>query len=196
MPDAKPDARDIEGYRRLYDMADSFGREVADFRSEVSIPVHNQLRYAGHHLLQSIDDNGVVADADQLADAKDHCERAMYEAAEAGIIQALHEIEDFRDEFRDVVVKDVVDNYLDMLVQSESARELIIKGRADRESVESQTTEFMESFRGLVRTLKTLDAARDDLNAKKRVLVRENRRFWITVIGIIGTVAIAVSNFI
>ncbi len=44
MPNAKPDARDIESYRRLYDKADSFGREVADFRSEVSIPVHNQLR--------------------------------------------------------------------------------------------------------------------------------------------------------
>ncbi len=120
----------------------------------------------------------------------------MYEAAEAGIIQALREMEDFRDEFRDVVVKDVVDNYLDILIQSESARNLIIKGRSGRESVESQTAQFMESFRGLVRTLKTLGAARDDLNAKKRALVRENRRFWIAVIGIIGTVAIAVSNFI
>lgn len=196
MPDAKPDARDIAGYRRLYDKADSFGREVADFRSEVSIPVHNQLRYAGHHLLQSIDDNGTVADADQLADAKGHCKRAMYEAAEAGIIHALREMEDFRDEFRDIVVKDVVDNYLDMLVQSEAARDLIITGRAGRESVESQTAEFMESFRALTHTLRTLDAARDDLNAKKRALVRENRRFWITVIGIIGTVAIAVSSFI
>ena len=41
-------------YRDLYDKADSFAREVWQFRGTVALPAHNQLRYAGHHLLKSL----------------------------------------------------------------------------------------------------------------------------------------------
>lgn len=75
---------DLQELRRLYETADGFAREVGEFRSEVPIPAHNELRYAGHHLLQSLDNDGTVADEDQLRKARNHCERAMYEAAEAG----------------------------------------------------------------------------------------------------------------
>ena len=95
-----PDADAIRELRNLYETADSFAREVSEFRSEVSIPVHNELRYAGHHLLQSIDDGGTIVEGGQFSRAKRHCERAMYEAAEAGIMSALDEIAAFRNRIR------------------------------------------------------------------------------------------------
>ena len=83
---------DIRELRDLYETADVFAREVSELRSEVPIPAHNELRYAGHHLLQSINDEGEVADEDLFRKAKNHCERAMYEAAEAGIMHILEAV--------------------------------------------------------------------------------------------------------
>ena len=77
-------------------------------RSEVAIPATNELRYAGHHLLQSINEDGMVHDEEYLRKAKSHCERAMYEAAEAGIMSALEQINDFRKDYKDIVVSEVV----------------------------------------------------------------------------------------
>ena len=38
---------DVTELRQLYETADSFAREVGELRSEVPIPAHNELRYAG-----------------------------------------------------------------------------------------------------------------------------------------------------
>ena len=46
MPDAK-----VRELKELYEEADRFAREVGEFQYEVPIPAHNELRYAGHHLL-------------------------------------------------------------------------------------------------------------------------------------------------
>ena len=53
--------------------------------------------YAGHHLLPSLEGNAEVSKPDELRKAKNHCERAMYDAAEAGIIYAIDEIARFQD---------------------------------------------------------------------------------------------------
>ncbi len=82
-----PEPRIVE-IRRLYDQADSLAREVGELRSEVQIPAINELRYAGHDVLLAITDDGAV-DIEAFGKAKSHCERAMYEAAEAGIMFCL-----------------------------------------------------------------------------------------------------------
>ena len=101
----------ISDLRTLYDTADGFSREGAEFRAEIVIPAYNELRYAGHHLLQAIDDSGSISSNEQLRRAVSHCERAMYEAAEAGIISMLDSIDQFRKDYENIVVKDVVDDY-------------------------------------------------------------------------------------
>ena len=191
-----PDAETIRELRDLYETADRFAREVTAFRSEVSIPAHNKLRYAGHHLLQSIDDSGTIIADRNLGKAKHHCERAMYEAAEAGILSALDEIAGFRAEYRSVVVGDVVDDYIGKLRQVRKAQDLLVKGRADRTSIVDQVTKYMEAFRRLRDTLEIFDAARDDCNAKKEGLILNHRKFWIRslqfLLGIAVTAAIAI----
>lgn len=77
---ADPDLADIlQETLALYETADRFVREVGTFREDAVIPALNELRYAGHHVVQSIDAGGMVRDASQIRKARGHCERALYE---------------------------------------------------------------------------------------------------------------------
>lgn len=191
-----PDAGDVAELRRLYEKADCFAREIAEFRAEISIPAHNQLRYAGHHFLQAINDDIELVDEEQLRRAKNHCERAMYEAAEAGIISALDSIRAFRQDYKDIVVSDVLGSYTDKLVLARKAQDLLARGRADQASAVTRVSEYMNTFRELRAAAETLEAARDDLNAKVMAQVRETRRFalrlLVTVLGIVGAIVLGI----
>ena len=179
----------ISDLRTLYDTADKFAREVAEFRAEMAIPAYNELRYAGHHLLQVLDDNGSISSNEQLRRAVSHCERAMYEAAEAGIISVLDSIDQFRKEYKNIVVKDVVDDYVSILVQSRKAQDLLARGRSDQMSSSERASGYMETFRQLRDASEILEASRDDLNAKVAEQVRDTRRFIFRVLLIVfGTV--------
>jgi hypothetical protein len=183
---------DVTEFRQLYETADSFAREVGESRSEVQIPAHNELRYAGHHLLQSLSDEGTVVNEDLHRKAMNHCARAMYEAAEAGIMHELEVIQEFRQAYKTIVMGDVVPDYHKRIVKAKSAQKLLIKGRANRVDVEEHVSQYMEVFRELGETRHLLDAARDDLNAKKDAQDSSRRRAVVTsllvVLGILVTV--------
>ena len=151
--------------RHLYEKADSFAREVGELRREVAIPAINELRYAGHHILQSTDDDGTI-DIKGLGKAKSHCERAMYEAAEAGIMFCPDSIRDFGKDYSDVVISEVIHDYPQRRARAQQTLDVIIRGRSDRDSVESHVDAYMEEFRVVRDTLRLCDASRDDLNAK------------------------------
>ena len=183
----------IPELRQLYETADRFAREVGELRSEVPIPAHNELRYAGHHLLQSLRDEGAVADEDQARKAKNHCERAMYEAAEAGIIHILEAITEFRRAYKSIVVSEVVSEYREIIRKAKAARELIIAGRANRVTVEQHASQLMDVCRDLSVSLDILDASRDDLNAKREEQDSSRRRAVLRiVIGLLG-IAVAIA---
>ena len=50
-----PEFPSISELTESYETADRFTREVARFRSAVAVRANNELRYAGHHLLQALD---------------------------------------------------------------------------------------------------------------------------------------------
>ena len=186
---------DIVELRRLYEKADSFAREIGEVRGEVQIPAINELRYAGHHLLQSIDDDGVI-NIESLRKAKSHCERAMYEAAEAGIMFCLDSIKDFRRDYSDVVISDVIKEYPQRLARVQQTLDLVIMGRSDRASVETHVDAYMEEFRVARDTLRLFDASRDDLNVKRRQQVREHQRFVIRVLAMLLGILVALLGIV
>lgn len=180
----------LRQYRHLYQTADQFAREVAEFRQAVSIPAHNELRYAGHHLLQALGESGTVADEEQLRRACSHCERAMYEAAEAGIISVLQSIAQFQRDYKDLVVAEVVPTYRDCKAAARKAQGLLIRGRSKGVVATETTAEYMHAFRELRGASDLLEDARDDLNAKLRDQKRDARRFFVTtVVGLLGVAA-------
>ena len=191
-----PDAGGVAELRQLYETADRFAREIAEFRTEIAIPAYNELRYAGYHLLRALNDDGKIVDEEQLRRARNHCERAMYEAAEAGIISALDSIRAFRQDYKDIVVGDVVPDYADKLVLAKNAQDLLASGRSGRSSATGQVSDYMDTFRELRTALDKLEVSRDDLNAKITAEAREIRRFALqlalTVLGIVITAVIGI----
>lgn len=178
--------------RTLYDKADQFAREVAELEDEIAIPAINELRYAGYHLLQAIGDDGTISKDEQLRRATSHCERAMYEAAEAGINLVLVSIDQFREDYKNIVVKDVVDDYASIIVQARKAQDLLARGRSDQISSSERASCYMETFRQLRDASEMLEASRDDLNAKLSEQVKDKRRFIIRCLLILfGTVVAA-----
>ena len=167
----------ISELRALYDKADQFAREVTEFRAAIAIPAYNQLRYAGHHLLQAIDDDGSISNEEQFRRAVSHCERAMYEAAEAGILSALESISRFQKDYKNIVVKDVVDGYARILAHTRKAQDLIAHGRSDQIPSSERASRYMETFRQLREDSDLLEASRDDLNTKRFKQAEDKRQF-------------------
>ena len=185
-------ARSIAAYRQLYENADKFSREVAEFRQSIAIPAHNELRYAGHHLLQALDDSGTVAVEEQLRRACIHCERAMYEAAEAGIISLLGSISQFQEDYKDIVVVEVVPEYGDCKATARRAKDLLIRGRSKDATATDTASEYMHAFRELRAAGDMLEDARDDLNAKLADQRTNSRRFVATAaITLLGSLVAA-----
>ena len=180
--------------RTLYDKADQFVREVAEFEDEVTIPAINELRYAGYHLLQSIGDDGSISKDEQFRRAISHCERAMYEAAEAGINSVLVWIDQFREDYKNIVVKDVVDDYARILAHTRKAQDLIARGRSDQMSSSDRVSRYMETFRQLREYSELLEASRDDLNAKLSEQVKDKRRFIIRCLLILLGVVVGAAS--
>lgn len=180
--------------RTLYDKADQFVREVAEFEDEVAIPAINELRYAGYHLLQAIGDDGTISKDEQFRRAISHCERAMYEAAEAGINSVLVWIDQFREDYKNIVVKDVVDDYARILAHTRKAQDLIARGRSDQMSSSDRVSRYMETFRQLREYSELLEASRDDLNAKLSEQVRDKRRFIIRCLLILLGVVVGAAS--
>ena len=184
----------IDELRTLYDKADQFVREVAEFEDEVAIPAINELRYAGYHLLQSIGDDGTISEEEQFRRAISHCERAMYESAEAGINSVLVWIDQFREDYKNIVVKDVVDDYARILAHTRKAQDLIARGRSDQMSSSDRVSRYMETFRQLRKYSQLLEASRDDLNAKLSEQVRDKRRFIIRCLLILLGVVVGAAS--
>ena len=184
----------ISDLRALYDTADEFAREVAEFRDEIAIPAYNELLYAGHHLLQALDDSGAVSDSEQFRRAVSNCERAMYEAAEAGIISTLESINRFREDYKNIVVKDVVDNYSSILVKARKAQNLLARRRSDQMSSSERASCYMETFRQLRDDSEMLEASREDLNAKVSEQVRYKRRYVIRVLLLLLGIVVAAAG--
>ena len=187
-----PTRDDIKEIRDAYELADQFTREVGEFRERASIPAHNELRYAGHHLLQSINEDGKVADDELLQKVKSHCRRAMYEAAESGIASALKGISNFHKDHRDQNVSAVISNYAEILLEAKNAQKKLARGRSERQSVEQHVGEYMEIFRGLRDKLDLLEVSRSELSALRRKdVVAFRRNALLTLLSLIGVLLAA-----
>ena len=195
-----PESPSVSELTESYETADQFTREVAQFRSAVAVPANNELRYAGHHLLQALDGQEQISKSDEVRKAKNHCERAMYDAAEAGILYAIDEIGRFQDDYKCVVVSRVVKGYPNVRPLAIGAQATLAQGRGSRASAQQQTTEYMELFRQLRAAVHMLHGSRDDLNAmidEDQVKEQtESRRFLLQFVARVAGSLIAAMGLI
>lgn len=164
----------LEKFREQYNEADQFTVRVSNYRDEVSIPAINELRYAGYHLLRAVSDDGHVVNPDQLRRGISHCQRARYDAAEAGIISALSRIQLFQHDYRKTVISDVVSNYLEILRTADDAVEMLEKPRPTDSNL-GPIPDLSEMFDRISKMANSLDSARNEMNKK----VRQDQRSYM-----------------
>ena len=182
----------IKEFKEAYEQADSYAREVWHFRQSVVIPAHNQLRYAGHHFSKAIGPDGSLKDVKELERAIAHCERAMYEAAEAGIMSAVEYTSIFGKAFTKSpdLAKRILPDFPDIMTAKREAQGILARPRSDELSSADEVERHMEVFRNLREGVFKLEDNGPALNAAmKKSRSQDRRSLW--TIGFAGAAALA-----
>ena len=169
----------IETLRERYVRAERLSKEVGNLGGEVVIAAHNELRNAGYHLLTAIDKSGCIEreSKSKMLLAIDHCERAEYDAAEAGIIFCLDTLKGILTEFRDIVISDVITDIAEIRMAMKTARDTLDNGRTVEKAVA-----VICSFRKVRSALEKVEHHYDDLVAKSKKQNQTTRRFIFSVL--------------
>jgi hypothetical protein len=165
---------------------------VQAFVEEAGIPAINEMRYAGYHLIAALGDDGSLVSASELTKAKNHANRACYEAGEAGILCALDVISIFKYDYRSISVSPVVPTYSQILIDADAANARVSAEREHGDDRIVDHDDFIEKFKLLKEHCKTLESAREELNKLERKERREGRRFIIGTAIAVGTLIAAI----
>jgi len=114
---------------KLFDQAEDKVKEVEQLDGNISIPSINELRYAGYHLARLFCEEEIEAMDKQINKAKSHCQRAIYDAHEIGIIYMLEQIKAFKEQYHHFpsFIIDVIPNYTENLYAAQEAADFIAK---------------------------------------------------------------------
>lgn len=182
----------IDAIHDQYQVADAFSREVSNFREDVAIPSHNELRYAGHHAIQAWVASGDER-ASHMTKARNHCQRSMYEAADAGIMSALEMIGIFKDDYKNVLIGETVSNYLEIKGRARQAKQLLADRRNHNPDDMIDAKPYVLAFRALVKDCDALEDAREELNKSIRKDAKDGKKWLIGIV--LTAAALAVGIF-
>lgn len=149
--------------KKEYDIADQLSRDVQSFVQKAGVPAINELRYAGHHLLSSLTEPETTPEF-ELDRAIAHCQRASYDASEAGLFVAFKKVQKFKDDYANFPITGVVSDWVEILEKCDAANAAITSSRARGDDRGSDYTKHKETFRELVTLCGRLDHARIELN--------------------------------
>ena len=183
----------IQTLQELFNKADVLVKEVEDFIGEAGIPALNEMRYAGYHLAHAILIQKCEFCEDQITSAINHCKRSCYEASEAGIVIGLLKFDEFRNDYKTVVVSEIITEWPQIQKDFEQAQKDVNKGRA--RGGDDRSTDYearMIAFRKIKEHCQTANYARDDLNAKVQGQIKSSRRFIIGTLLAIATLIVTV----
>ena len=159
----------LEIFREKYALADRLSKLLSVLTEEAAIPAVNELRYAGFHLLKATNASGSVEDGEHLTRAIEHCERAIYDATEAGILASVQNIDRVLSSYGLVTIPNIVPTLPEIRQARAAAVEMLIANRtgslADRVGI----------FEELLQHSRTLELAKPDLD--KEATLASTRRF-------------------
>ena len=167
---------------QLYDEAERAIKHLERRLSKtLTFPSVNQLRYAGKHLTRFISNGQAV---EQLNDAAKHCRRAIYDCHEVEIIYLSEYFDKFMDDYRTMVVGEIVKDFSVITGNFDKALAFIRDvNEDDRERYYIECRTHVEVLHGAVGVLK---ASRHDLNA---ALARNRRNFFFQAVAALSAIA-------
>lgn len=198
----------------LFTYAEQKIKKIEYFADGVSFPAVNQLRYVAFHLLRAeqLRNGDEYLNKDELHDelhdelkkAKNHCQRAIYDANEAGVVYYLERIRKFKEDYESETITDIVPNYISHLAKAKEIKNFLwVVGkkslseraeglnRIDKEKDNNDYQKSDEYFIQLQKIDDILDLARPELNKK---IEKQRKKMLISISGLaIGILAILVT---
>ncbi|MBF0284846.1 MAG: hypothetical protein HQL51_10360 [Magnetococcales bacterium] len=172
------DDKKIQEVKDLFDLAEKEIKAAERVGSGLGIPAINELRYAGHHVLEYM----TSKDIDGLERAKNHILRARYDAAEAPIILILKKLEDFQKEFSSAIITEDISEYVVQTMQLERIKNEI--GEISPENRERYVEEIRPHVAQLTEIHAHWMAAAPEINKRRR---QERRKLWMNLLGVLLT---------
>lgn len=184
---------------KLFDAAEDKVKEVELLDHDISIPSINELRYVGYHLARLFCEEQPEKIDEQINKAKQHCQRAIYDAHEIGIIYMLENIKEFKEryfDFPDFVIE-VIPSYTDHLRLAQAASQFIFKIKeSHREDRGAYYIQCEPHYASLRKVFDTLSVATPLIEKKRSKAIRkdkkETRRFLLQTLLIILSIVVAI----
>lgn len=157
------------------------------FGEGVVIPAINELRYCGRHLL-----NACLNDSDEdLRKARNHCQRAIYDAAEAAALISIEAFIRFKERFDDIQIANIINNYQEICKSFEELQKKL-QNSSGADGVKLAAYEEMQSAADLaMEHLLLIDGMEEELKKAQldaRRSERERQRdYRLKMTGIIFT---------
>jgi len=156
------------------------------------VPSINELRYVSYHLFKACQhQNAPQKQHEELKRAERHCKRASFDAMELGIIAQLEKITDFKNDFKDVVITDILNDFPDLMAQAEKAKNFLknAAGIEDRDDYYEASEPHLQQ---LTHITEKLDANRDELVKQRNRLGKAEQKANLAVGAAIVSAVVAV----
>lgn len=162
----------------LFALAEQKIKQIEHVSGRLKIPSVNQLRYAGKHVLDAMQED-VETELYQrsIAGSKDHCQRAIYDAMEIGILHYRAAIELFNKDYRTVKITEILPDYVDRIAEIHAIINEI-GTTADRNSTKERADkheQIQQQFERVQDIARHFEAAREELNKSKKKMKKEGK---------------------
>lgn len=177
----KVDARFRDAEARL--------KQIEGFAQELVFPAINELRYAGNHLLRGLTADSKATREENFNKALNHCERAIFDSTEVGVIYCMEKAAKFEDDYRLIQIESALPNYVTTRKAFREAQALIETASADHDQRGAYADQCSDLFKKLRAILEEYGDARPSLN--KQVRTRRSGFVQFVVSALIGIAALA-----
>ena len=168
-----------------FQKAEKAVKEVEYIHLELTVPAVNELRYAGYHVSNYLENTERI---DELTRAVGHCKRAIYDAYEASILYNIKGFRAFKGDYATLVISEVLADYNDLHFKVATILKFVQS--VDKETKDQHYAVCKQYHQELNEIIEKLDSAREELN--KKIRIERNKSFYV----IIGTVVAVLSTII
>lgn len=188
-------AQNLEEVAHLFAHAESLLKKAERVTSEVPIPLINELRYAGSHLTRSMLEREEAKRVEDIQKAKNHCERAIFDAYEIMLIYYLDNFRHFAEQYATVSLNDLIPSYVTSKKYVREASDFVSKYTRKDERVQ-----YCVHAKEHLEILKPLWESYDDAREEIVKIAKKERRsflfaFFSMLVGLAGLLVAAYKGF-
>jgi len=183
---------------RFFDIAEQRVKEVEQLHQNLSVPSINQLRYCGYHLVRALVKTSHEEVEKETSKAIQHCQRAIYDAYEIGIVFMLEQVRLFQGKFSDEPETLIVlPDYISILTHSQTCSDLIGKVREEeheaRDKYYEKCQNHYDELKGCYRKLeKASPLIASQIKGREKKERKDARKFILSTILMILAIIIAI----